>query len=256
MRIMGYRYFGATDVGMKRNHNEDAFLVSPDMGFVLVADGMGGHAAGEVASGLAIEQISAFLSRVSHDGDITWPYKYDIGFSLNANKLMVGIKLANDRILGRVADNPQLNGMGTTIVGGIFEDHGVTIAHVGDSRAYLYRDGELQLLTNDHSWVSEQVRRGLITEEQARVHPMKNVVTQALGGSERLSVEIDELELETGDMVMFCSDGLNSMVSMDELSKVFEQAPEDLQELVEQLTEAANQAGGDDNITICLVQKD
>ena len=256
MRKMGYTYYGTTDVGMKRNHNEDAFLVNPEMGFALVADGMGGHAAGEVASELAIEQISAFLSRVSQDGDITWPYKYDIGFSLNANKLMVGIKLANDRILGRVADNPQLNGMGTTIVGGIFEEDSVTIAHVGDSRAYLFREGELQLLTNDHSWVSEQVRRGLITEEQARVHPMKNVVTQALGGSERLSVEIDELELESGDLVLFCSDGLNSMVPMDELKKVFEGSFGDLEDLADRLTQEANDRGGDDNITIVLVQKD
>jgi len=132
----------------------------------------------------------------------------------------------------------------------------VTIAHVGDSRAYLFRDGELQLLTNDHSWVSEQVRRGLITEEQARVHPMKNVVTQALGGSERLSVEIDELELESGDLVLFCSDGLNSMVPMDELKKVFEEPIGDLEDLADRLTQEANTRGGDDNITIVLVQKD
>ena len=256
MKTMGYTFYGATDVGMKRNHNEDAYLVNPEQGFALVADGMGGHAAGEVASELAIEQISSFLARVSKDGDITWPYKYDIGFSLNANKLMVGIKLANDRILGRVADNPQLNGMGTTIVGGIFEDAAVTIAHVGDSRAYLFRGEDLQLLTNDHSWVSEQVRRGLITEEQARVHPMKNVVTQALGGSDRLSVEIDELELESGDIVMFCSDGLNSMVPMEDLTQMFKQPSDDLDELAGALIDAANQRGGDDNITIVLVQKD
>ena len=180
---MACTFFGTTDVGMKRNHNEDAFLVDPALKFSVVADGMGGHAAGEVASELAVERISSFLKQVNGNEDITWPYKYDIAFSLNANKLMVGIKLANDAILFRVADDPHLNGMGTTIVGGMFDEEKATIAHVGDSRAYLYRNDKLSLLTNDHSWVSEQVRRGLITEEQARVHPMKNVVTQALGGA-------------------------------------------------------------------------
>lgn len=253
---MGYQFFGKTDVGVKRNHNEDSLLINPDKGYAVVADGMGGHAAGEVASELAVEQISSFLERVDKDEDITWPYKYDVAFSLNANKLMVGIKLANDKILGRVADNPQLNGMGTTIVAGIFEEERVTIAHVGDSRAYLLRDEQLRLLTNDHSWVSEQVRRGLITEEQARVHPMKNVVTQALGGAERLSVEIDELELMNGDIVMLCSDGLNSMVPAEVMESIFLDWNGPLSELSDLLIAEANQRGGDDNITIVLVQKD
>jgi len=253
---MGYTFAGKSDVGQKRNHNEDAFLINPDGGFAIVADGMGGHAAGEVASELAVQQIAEFLVRVGDDGDITWPYKYDVSFSLNANKLMVGIKLANDKILSRVMDNPQLNGMGTTIVAGIFEEAGVTVAHVGDSRAYLYRAEKLSLLTNDHSWVSEQVRRGLITEEQARVHPMKNVVTQALGGAERLSVEIDELTMESGDILMLCSDGLNSMVPADVLEQLFRDAEGDLEELVDRLIREANERGGDDNITVVLVRKD
>lgn len=253
---MGYQFFGKTDVGVKRNHNEDSLLINPEKGYAVVADGMGGHAAGEVASELAVEQISSFLERVDTDEDITWPYKYDVAFSLNANKLMVGIKLANDKILGRVADNPQLNGMGTTIVAGVFEEERVTIAHVGDSRAYLMRDNTLRLLTNDHSWVSEQVRRGLITEEQARVHPMKNVVTQALGGAERLSVEIDELELVPGDIVMLCSDGLNSMVPAEKMESIFLDWNGPLSELSDSLIAEANQRGGDDNITIVLVQKD
>lgn len=249
-------FFGKTDVGMKRNHNEDAFLTDPGLSFAVVADGMGGHAAGEVASGLAVERISYFLRQVNGNEDITWPYKYDIAFSLNANKMMVGIKLANDSILSKVADDPQLNGMGTTIVGALFEQGNATIAHVGDSRAYLYRKNRLLLLTNDHSWVSEQVRRGLITEEQARIHPMKNVVTQALGGAERLSVEIDELPLEPGDLVLLCSDGLNSMVPGDVIEEVFAGYHQNPEELIDQLIHEANERGGDDNITVVVVREE
>ncbi|NOZ12640.1 MAG: Stp1/IreP family PP2C-type Ser/Thr phosphatase [Acidobacteria bacterium] len=249
-------FFGKTDVGMKRNHNEDAFLTDPELGFAVVADGMGGHAAGEVASELAVERMSSFLRQVNGNEDITWPYKYDIAFSLNANKLMVGIKLANDAILSKVAGDPQLNGMGTTIVAAIFDRDNATIAHVGDSRAYLFRNQKLSLLTNDHSWVSEQVRRGLITEEQARVHPMKNVVTQALGGAERLSVEIDELPLEPGDLVALCSDGLNSMVAADDMEKIFIRFHENPEELIDQLIHKANEQGGDDNITVIVVREE
>ncbi|RLE17095.1 MAG: Stp1/IreP family PP2C-type Ser/Thr phosphatase [Acidobacteria bacterium] len=249
-------FFGKTDVGMKRNHNEDAFLIDPELSFAVVADGMGGHAAGEVASELAVERISSFLRQVSGTEDITWPYKYDIAFSLNANKLMVGIKLANDAILSKVAGDPHLNGMGTTIVAALFEEGSSTIAHVGDSRAYLYRKNRLSLLTNDHSWVSEQVRRGLITEEQARVHPMKNVVTQALGGADRLSVEIDELPLEPGDLLLLCSDGLNSMVPGDVLGEIFTEYHQNPEELIDRLIHEANERGGDDNITVVVVREE
>ena len=241
---------------MKRNHNEDAFLIDPELSFAVVADGMGGHAAGEVASELAVERISSFLRQVSGTEDITWPYKYDIAFSLNANKLMVGIKLANDAILSKVAGDPHLNGMGTTIVAALFEEGSSTIAHVGDSRAYLYRKNRLSLLTNDHSWVSEQVRRGLITEEQARVHPMKNVVTQALGGADRLSVEIDELPLEPGDLLLLCSDGLNSMVPGDVLGEIFTEYHQNPEELIDRLIHEANERGGDDNITVVVVREE
>ncbi len=249
-------FFGKTDVGMKRNHNEDAFLTDPELRFAVVADGMGGHAAGEVASELAVERISTFLKQTNGNEDITWPYKYDIAFSLNANKLMVGIKLANDAILSKVSGDPQLNGMGTTIVAVLLDEQNATIAHVGDSRAYLFRKDRLSLLTNDHSWVSEQVRRGLITEEQARVHPMKNVVTQALGGAERLSVEIDELPLEAGDLLLLCSDGLNSMVPGDVMEEIFREYNRDPNDLIDHLIREANERGGDDNITVVLIRED
>ncbi len=249
-------FFGKTDVGMKRNHNEDAFLTDPGLNFAVVADGMGGHAAGEVASELAVDRISSFLGQVKGNEDITWPYKYDIAFSLNANKLMVGIKLANDAILSKVAGDSKLNGMGTTIVAALFEGDNATIAHVGDSRAYLYRKNRLSLLTNDHSWVSEQVRRGLITEEQARVHPMKNVVTQALGGAERLSVEIDELPLKPGDLLLLCSDGLNSMVPGNVMEEVFAEYHQNPEELIDRLIHEANERGGDDNITVVVVREE
>lgn len=246
------KLIGKTDVGKKRDHNEDSFMVDDKHKFAIVADGMGGHAAGEVASALAIERVSDFLKSIDENNDITWPYRYDTNFSVEANKLIVGIKLANEVILKHVKQNPKLSGMGTTIVSAIFRSGVMTIGHVGDSRAYLYRNKQLSIITDDHSWVSEQVRRGMITEEQARVHPMKNVVTQALGGGDRLTVDINEFQLEADDIVMLCSDGLNSMVSHTKIDEVFGRGFSSLNELCDNLIKEANEAGGEDNITVVL----
>jgi len=246
------KLLGKTDVGRKRDHNEDSFMVDDKHKFAIVADGMGGHAAGEVASELVIEKVSDFLKSIDENNDITWPYRYDTNFSVEANKLIVGIKLSNEVILKQVKQNPKLTGMGTTIVSAIFKNGLVTIGHVGDSRAYLFRKGQLSIITDDHSWVSEQVRRGMITEEQARVHPMKNVVTQALGGGERLTVDINEFQLEVDDIVMLCSDGLNSMVPHVKIEEIFKGEYSSQNELCDNLIKEANDAGGEDNITVVL----
>ncbi len=251
---MKYAFYGKTDVGMKRSHNEDAFFFDEEHGLAIVADGMGGHAAGEVAAGVAIEIISDFIKTMDKGGEITWPFEYNNEFSFEANLLITAINLANDKILKMVEENNKLKGMGTTVVCGLFKEDKVTIAHIGDSRAYFFRNGELSLITEDHSWVVDQLRKGILTEEQARAHPFKNVVTQALGSGDKLVVDIDEVVIEKGDIFLFCSDGLNSMLAFESLQKIFSDHSNDLKTLTEKLVEEANLAGGEDNITVITVK--
>ena len=251
---MKYSFFGLTDVGQKRSHNEDAFLYDESHGLAIVADGMGGHAAGEIASGIAVEVIHEFIETMDKEGEVTWPFEYNNEFSFEANLLIAGINLANDKILQKVEENNKLKGMGTTVVAGLFKGERVTIAHIGDSRAYYFRNGELSLITEDHSWVNEQLKKGIISEEQAREHPFKNVVTQALGSGEKLLVDIDEVKIEPEDIFLFCSDGVNSMLSYEEMQAVFEENGSNIESLGRKLIERANQAGGDDNITVVIVR--
>ncbi len=251
---MNFSFFGITDVGQKRSHNEDAFLFDEKHGLAIVADGMGGHAAGEIASGIAVEVMHEFVKTMDKGGEITWPFEYNNEFSFEANLLIAGINLANDKILEKVEENERLKGMGTTVVAGLFKGNKVTIAHIGDSRAYYFRNNKLNLITEDHSWVNEQLKKGIISEEQAREHPFKNVVTQALGSGEKLLVDVDEVNIEPGDIFLFCSDGVNSMLSYEEMLDVFREFNKDTEELGKKLIERANQAGGDDNITVIVVR--
>ncbi len=248
--------WGVTDVGMKRRLNEDVFLVRDDLGLYLVADGMGGHAAGEVASELAARAIAETIERtreIAEDG--TWPVHWDPGRSTAANLLADAILEGHRAVTREVETHTELKGMGTTVVAAFRPGPGpaLVIGHVGDSRAYLYRDGELELLTEDHSWVHEQVKGGHLSEEAARSHPLKNVVTQALGGSVEPTVDLLELELRPGDLVLLCSDGLNTMLRDEEIAEILAEGGE-LEETAQALVIAANQHGGNDNVTVVLVR--
>lgn len=247
--------WGETDVGMKRRLNEDIFLVESELGLYLVADGMGGHAAGEVASRLAAEEIiETFRSKFDANGD-TWPEHWNISTSAAANLLVDAILSGHERVTSAVSRDANLKGMGTTVVAAVQSPEGatLTICHVGDSRAYRFRGGELTLLTQDHSWVHEQVAAGFLTEEAARSHPLKNVVTQALGGSTQPRVDIVEIELEEGDLYLLCSDGLNSMLTDDEIASTMSEDV-GLKDMVGTLIVQANERGGNDNITVVLLR--
>src|SRR5437867_2583351 len=159
---MKLEYKGVTDVGRKREANEDCFAVVPEDHLFVVADGMGGHAAGEVASRLAVSAIADFMASTRRDAEITLPFEYDTSMSMNGNRLKTAIRLANQRILDTIAHKKDLDGMGTTLVGAILSDSRLCVAHVGDSRAYLIRDGGITQLTSDHSWVNEQVKLGFL----------------------------------------------------------------------------------------------
>jgi PPM family protein phosphatase len=244
--------YGLTDVGRKRKHNEDAFASDVNEGLFIVADGMGGHAAGEVASKITVETIGEFIAATRQKEEATWPFKYNHELDFNSNRLAVAIEKANERVMAAVAAQPWLKGMGTTVVAGLLNEKILSLAHVGDSRAYLLRDGQLSRLTDDHSWVHEQVTAGILTEEEAKTHPLKNVVTRALGGGPSVSPDLQELVFSPGDRYLFCSDGLTTMVGDEEILDIAA-AVKDPQALCQQLVDMANEKGGVDNITVVVV---
>jgi len=247
--------FGITDVGRKRKHNEDAYALDPAEGFFVVADGMGGHAAGEVAAKITVETIGEFIAATRQKEEATWPFKYNHELHFNSNRLAVAIEKANERVMAAVAAQPWLKGMGTTVVAGLLNEKILSLAHVGDSRAYLFRDGELVRLTDDHSWVHEQVAAGILTEEEAKTHPLKNVVTRALGGGPSVSPDLREMEFRKGDGFLFCSDGLTTMLSDEEIKEsVDANAEKDAEGLCQSLVDLANEKGGVDNITVVFVR--
>jgi len=244
----------ATHPGLRREGNEDASCVRPDLGLYIVADGMGGHAAGEVASRLAVETIESVINDTrTADLSTTWPFPYDTDLSLDGNRLKAAFQLANRRLTAAMGDNDDLRGMATTAVAVLISQSGVTAGHVGDSRAYRLHRGTLTGLTEDHSWVNEQVRAGLMTDADARRHPWRNVVTRAITGGDDPVPELSPVHLTPGDRLLLCSDGLSSVVS-NELISTLLSADRPLNEICQTLIDAANEAGGPDNITVVLLQ--
>ncbi len=246
----------ASHPGLRREENEDAYCAREDLGLYMVADGMGGHAAGEIASRLVVEAVEAFINETRDaDAQRTWPFPYDPSISLDANRVKVALRLANRRLAAAMGENEALRGMATTAAVALFGRHTPVVAHVGDSRVYLWRDGTLQQVTQDHSWVSEQVRAGTLSEADARRHPWKNVVTRALSGGEDPGVDVRDLDVRRGDRLMICSDGLSGVLTQDRLEAIL-RADRSLDETCVALVDAANEAGGPDNITVAMLQVD
>src|SRR5687768_716524 len=249
---MELRAYGLTDVGRQRQHNEDTFLVQPDAQLFLVADGMGGHAAGEIASKIAAETISEFIITTKED-DGTWPHAYDERYRRSTNRLMTALRLANTRVLEAMRKDARLRGMGTTVVASLIDGDLASIAHVGDSRAYLIRGGQMSRITNDHSWVFEQVQAGMLTEAEAEKHPLRNVITRALGGALTVNPEASEYQVRESDAILLCSDGLTGMVPEDEILRIVTEH-ENVQEACRALIDFANARGGYDNVTAILIK--
>ena len=243
---------GMTHVGRQRQHNEDSYLVEDAAMLFLVADGMGGHAAGEIASRIAVDSVSEFILHTKED-DGTWPHAYDENYKRSTNRLMAAVRMANTRVLEAMRKDARLRGMGTTIVACMADDNMMSVAHVGDSRAYLIRDKQLSRITNDHSWVFEQVQAGMLTEAEAEKHPLRNVITRALGGALQVVPDASEIECQPGDVYLLCSDGLTGMVPEEEIQRIVT-ANDDLEAACQQLIEAANERGGLDNVTAVLVK--
>lgn len=243
-----------SDVGRKRSANEDSYYADDGLKLFVVADGMGGHAAGEVASKIAVDAIHDFIQFTTNDKDITWPYEFDETLSMGGNRLKTAIQTAHAKVLETTGNKKELQGMATTVVSILVEDGKAQVAHVGDSRAYLVREGKLIQLTSDHSWVNEQLRSGAITSAQARNHPYRNIVTRALGGPNPVDVDVSEEEMKEGDVVLLCSDGLNTMITDDDILAIISENSADVEKACQELIDRANLNGGEDNVTAILVK--
>ena len=222
----------ATDIGRVRERNEDAILVDPPL--FAVADGMGGHRGGEVASQVALETMEEL------EGS-------------DRDTLAEHVRRANRAVWDRSVDDEQLSGMGTTLTAVRLDGDSVVLAHVGDSRAYLLRNGALRQLTSDHTLVERMLRSGEITEAEADVHPHKNVLTRALGTDEQVDVDEESVALEDGDRLLLCSDGLTGMVTEEQIQAILEASP-DPQNAADRLVRAANRAGGVDNVSVVVLR--
>lgn len=244
---------GTTHVGMKRNHNEDSYLLLPEEALFCVADGMGGHSSGEIASRIAIEELCEFFKLTSRDEEATWPFKMDKSRNYDENRLATAIKLANVRIYERANSENKYKGMGTTIATLHFASSVVYVAHVGDSRVYSYRGGVLKQLTEDHSLLNDYLKARKLTAEEIEAFPHKNVIVRALGMKDTVQIDIVRFDPVEGDLFLLCSDGLSGMVPDAQIQKVLSKA-NGLDSACAQLVEMANAAGGADNVTCVLAR--
>jgi len=213
---------------------------------------MGGGNAGEIASALAVEAIHAHLTEAARQADLPLIGPCDATVSAPANRLASAIRAANDVIYRESWSRPDYAGMGTTVVAALFREEVLAIAHVGDSRLYLIRNGSIQALTTDHSWVVEQILKGVMTEEEAERSPRRNIVTKALGAESSVDVELTEVPVKSGDVLLLCSDGLTRGVRPNDILHILN-GSEDLPSMSDRLIAMANEAGGNDNTTVVVV---
>jgi PPM family protein phosphatase len=242
-----------SDTGRVRENNEDAFRIAPELDLFVLSDGMGGLASGEVASRMATEAIVAHCRAAESDSSLPLSGGRISGLSAAADRLASAIRCANREIREAAEKNPAWHGMGATVVAVKFADERMIVAHVGDSRTYRLRSGELEQLTHDHSFVAEQVRRGVLTEKEAAESTLQNVLLRALGAEAEVEIDVQEELLLEGDTMLLCSDGLTRELSDAQIAAVLENA-EDAQEAADRLIDLANQAGGEDNISAVVVR--
>ncbi|MCX7891127.1 MAG: Stp1/IreP family PP2C-type Ser/Thr phosphatase [Burkholderiales bacterium] len=242
-----------TDPGMVRSHNEDSVAADASIGVAVLADGMGGYNAGEVASGMATTVLTTELQHLLASGEAA-AMAGAAGRERAEAMLRAEIAKANTSIYQAAQSQPQYAGMGTTLVVALFYDNRVTVAHIGDSRVYRLRDDELVQITKDHSLLQEQIDSGMITAEQARFSQNKNLVTRALGIDPTVDAEIREYETQPGDLWLLCSDGLNDMVSDEDIAMTLQALASNLPLAAQQLVQMANDNGGRDNVSVVLVR--
>ena len=241
---------GMTDVGLKRGHNEDNFLINEELNLYVVADGMGGHAGGEYASAICVNTIEEIVTSIelNVEGDV------DLGDPVEVarERLRYALRLSGRRIFEKAAQDEEYHGMGTTAVALLIDGTNAVVAHVGDSRLYLLRDGKIQQVTEDHSFVARQVKAGVMTEDDAKNHRMRNVIYRSLGYQEDVEVDVQVIAVRKDDRFLLCSDGLTGHVEDPELGEyMVKHGP---QEASRRLIELACERGGDDNITVIIAR--
>ncbi|MGB3975560.1 MAG: Stp1/IreP family PP2C-type Ser/Thr phosphatase [bacterium] len=244
MKVLAY---GASDLGMKRQINEDSFRICPKSRVYMVADGMGGHAAGDIASSMAVNLVAEYLH-----GHMNAAKQNEKSHFLDI--LAGALDHANRQIIFETHQKQALRGMGTTLVVVIYHGGRLFVANVGDSRVYLIRNNKIGLLTTDHSWVNMQMQLGNMTTEESRLHPMRNVITRALGTQNDVEADILEYPIQQNDYLILCTDGLTNMLGDKEIAETVLQCNNDVKTAVEELVRKANASGGDDNITVIVLK--
>jgi PPM family protein phosphatase len=245
---------GLTDVGLQRDHNEDSYAVLSEYDLFIVADGMGGHRAGDVASRLATDSIAEFFRSTAQE-DATWPFHFDTSLSEDENRLVTGIRVANRRIFERSIRSRDCAGMGTTVVGALYsrKKNRLFVGHVGDSRAYRVRGRAIQQLTRDHSLINDYLLAMPELTEEQRAELPKNVITRALGMQDSVAVDLVSDEPQLGDVYLLCSDGLSGMLSDEQILGVVDEGVATT-EICRRLIQKANDHGGEDNITALVIR--
>lgn len=250
---MRVRFSGDTNVGMKRDHNEDSFYLPESERLAIVADGMGGHASGEVASRMAVDTIVGFFRETQDEQELTWPFKIDRGNRHDINRMVTAIKLANLKIHQEAQRNPACHGMGTTVVSALFLEDALIVGHVGDSRLYRYREGMFDQMTEDHSLLNDYIKMKHLSPEEIAAFPHKNVIVRALGMKASVQVDVIVDAPRLGDVYLLCSDGLSGMVPDGEIAAMMANEY-DLDRVCDRLIATANGNGGLDNVTVVAVR--
>jgi PPM family protein phosphatase len=243
-----------SDVGRVRENNEDNVRTAPELGLFVLSDGMGGQASGEVASRLATESIVAYCREASANPSLPLEGERIAGLADESNRLASAIRRVNREIREAWQKDLEWRGMGATVVAAWVAGDRISLAHVGDSRAYRLRAGQLEQVTQDHSLVAEQVRRGILTSDEAKQSNLQNVLMRALGAEEQVEVDVEEELFLEGDALLLCSDGLTREVSDAQIANVLKKA-QNAQAAADQLVDLANQAGGEDNVSVIVLRR-
>jgi len=243
---------GCSDTGVVRTSNQDRILLDEALGVYLIADGMGGHGHGEIAAELAVESAHQYVRASRESADVTWPFGFDVKRSTDENRLMTAFQLANHHVWRRTEETPEYAGMGTTLVGAIIRDGQLAVGNVGDSRIYLIRQGRMEQITTDDTWVGNLIRNGSLTEDQARTHSMRHVLTQAVGSARPVEVRTSLHPLEDGDRILLTTDGVHGVIEEDRLAALVSHP--DFEHIVPGIIQAAHDQGAPDNASCILVR--
>ncbi len=250
---MSFESYGISDVGCVRTNNEDRILIDGALGLYVVCDGMGGQEHGEVAAELAVAAIRFYLDASQDRLDVSWPFGYNFEMCVEANRIVTAVKLANRQVWRKAEQDLECAGMGTTVAAVLLMDSGIVGASVGDSRIYLLREGKLRQLSIDDTLVGSFVQKGMLSREDAAIHPMRNVLTQAAGSQEDVDIHVYEEKLQLGDTLILCSDGLYGPVVEDSIRMILD-STDSVESIANTLISEARRAGAPDNVSAILLR--